>query len=113
AIDALAVSLLWSFRNPAHERRIAAIARELSADLFISVSHEVAAQVGEYERTVATVLNSYIGPASTRYLATTAAQLGELGLRRGQFLIMQANGGVVPHAQAERVPFSTLDSGPT
>ena len=110
-IEALAICLLWSFRNPAHERRLAEIARELAPDLFVSLSCEVSPQLGEYERAVATVINAYIGPASARYLRTTASRLSERGLA-GPFLVMQANGGVIPVGAAERAPLITLDSGP-
>jgi N-methylhydantoinase A len=110
-LEALAICLLWSFRNPVHERRLAEIAREVAPDLFISLSCDVSPQLGEYERTVATVINAYIGPASARYLRTTSARLADQGLRN-PFLIMQANGGVIPVPAAERTPLITLDSGP-
>jgi N-methylhydantoinase A len=110
-IEALAICLLWSFKNPAHERRLAQIAREMAPGLFLSLSSEVSPQLGEYERTVATVINAYIGPNSARYLRDTSARLEEWGLR-SPFLVMQANGGVAPVAAAERTPLVTLDSGP-
>jgi N-methylhydantoinase A len=110
-LEALAICLLWSFRNPAHERRLAEIARELAPDLFLSLSCEVSPQLGEYERTVATVINAYVGPPSARYLRTTAARLADHGLS-GPFLVMQANGGVIPADAAARTPLVTLDSGP-
>ena len=110
-LEALAICLLWSFRNPAHERRLAELVREMAPDLFVSLSCDVSPQLGEYERTVATVINAYIGPASARYLRSTSARLADQGLRN-PFLIMQANGGVIPVAAAERTPLITLDSGP-
>lgn len=110
-IEALAICLLWSFRNPAHERRLAEIAREIAPDLFISLSCEVAPQLGEYERTVATVINAYVGPASSRYLSSTGHRLKQQSLT-SPFLVMQSNGGVSPVSAAERKPLVTLDSGP-
>jgi N-methylhydantoinase A len=110
-VEALAICLLWSFRNPAHEQRLAELAREMAPGLFLSLSSEVSPQLGEYERTVATVINAYIGPASARYLRTTSARLAERRLD-GPFLVMQANGGVSPIETAERTPLVTLDSGP-
>jgi N-methylhydantoinase A len=110
-IEALAICLLWSFRNPTHERRLAEIVREMAPDVFVSLSCEVSPQLGEYERTVATVINAYVGPASASYLRSTGARLAEQGLAN-PFLIMQANGGVIPVAAAERSPLITLDSGP-
>jgi N-methylhydantoinase A len=110
-IEALAISLLWSFRNPAHEQRLAEIAREIKPDLFVSLSCEVAPQLGEYERTVATVINAYVGPASVRYLRDTGERLAARSLA-SPFLVMQSNGGVAPVSAAERRPLVTLDSGP-
>ncbi len=110
-IEALAICLLWSFRNPAHEQRLAAIARELKPGLFVSLSSEVAPQLGEYERTVATVINAYVGPASVRYLRDTGERLAARSLA-SPFLVMQSNGGVAPVSAAERKPLVTLDSGP-
>lgn len=110
-IEALAICLLWSFRNPAHEQRLAEIAREVAPGLFVSLSCEVAPQLGEYERTVATVINAYVGPASSRYLRSTGERLEREALSSA-FLVMQSNGGVSPVSAAERKPLVTLDSGP-
>lgn len=111
-VKAIAVSTLWSFLNPAHERRIGEIVREEAPEVFVSLSSEVSPRLGEYERTVATVINSYIGPASTRYLQRTEEGLRGQGLA-GPFLVMQANGGVIPVDIASRLPVTTLDSGPS
>ncbi len=110
-IEALAICLLWSFRNLAHERRLAEIARQLRPGLFVSLSCDVAPQLGEYERTVATVINAYVGPASVRYLRDTGERLAAKSLA-SPFLVMQSNGGVAPVSAAERKPLVTLDSGP-
>jgi N-methylhydantoinase A len=111
-IDALAISLLWSFRNPVHEEQIAALARNLRPDLFLSLSSQVSPRLGEFERTVAAVLNGYIGPASRRYMIETGRRLRSRGLSN-ELLIMQSHGGVVPVTTAADVPLATLDSGPT
>jgi hypothetical protein len=63
-LDSVAIALLWSFANPTHEQ---ALARTIPG-VFVSRSSEVSPRLGEYERTVATVLNGYVGPASSRYL---------------------------------------------
>jgi N-methylhydantoinase A len=110
-VDAIAIALMWSFRNPAHERRLREIVAEEAPGMFVSVSHETSPRQGEYERTVATVINSYVGPASSRYLEQLADALGERGLGRSPF-IMQANGGVVPVAVARARPLTTIGSGP-
>jgi N-methylhydantoinase A len=110
-VDAIAIALLWSFRNPDHERRLLELVREEAPDLYVSTSSETAPRQGEYERTVATVLNSYVGPASSRYLADLDAAVQARGLRRAPF-IMQSNGGVVPVDIARRFPVQTIGSGP-
>ncbi len=60
-VEAIAISLLWSTANDAHERRLRELVREAAPDLFVSISAEVSPRVGEYERTVATVVNALIG----------------------------------------------------
>jgi len=110
-IDAVAVALLWSFRNDGHERRLRELLHEAAPGLFVSLSCEVSPRQGEYERTVGTVVNSYVGPASSRYLAELERTLADRGLRRAPF-IMQAGGGVVPVSVASRMPMETIGSGP-
>ena len=110
-IDAIAIALLWSFKNPAHEQTLRTLVHELAPELFVSVSSETSPRQGEYERTVATVLNSYVGPASSRYLTKLADAAQERGLQRS-VLIMQAAGGVVPVDVAMRQPVQTIGSGP-
>src|SRR5207244_4491419 len=67
-IESLAVGLLWSFRNPVHERRVREIARSLVPRLPVSLSCEIAPRMGEFERTVTTVVNAFIGPVTERYI---------------------------------------------
>jgi N-methylhydantoinase A/acetone carboxylase, beta subunit len=110
-VEAVAISLLWSFRNPDHERRLAEIVRELAPATFISLSHEVAPRTGEYERTAATVINALVGPASTEYLDRLGDTLADNGLH-GPLLTMQSNGGVVTPEVAKRRPLTLIDSGP-
>jgi N-methylhydantoinase A len=110
-VEALAISLLWSFRNPEHEQRLRELAEELAPDAYVSISSEVSPRQGEYERTVATVLNSYVGPASSRYLTELSEVARELGVERS-VLIMQSAGGVVPVEVAKRHPMQTIGSGP-
>jgi N-methylhydantoinase A len=99
-LDAVAVALLWSFANPAHEKDLA----QAIPDVFVSISAEVSPRLGEYERTVATVLNSYVGPASSRYLSDLESRLAT------PLLVMQSNGGVLPASAA--TPLGIIDSGP-
>jgi N-methylhydantoinase A len=110
-VDAIAIALMWGFRNPAHEERLRELVSEAAPDLFVSISSETSPRQGEYERTVATVINSYVGPASSRYLDDLATELHSHGLQRNPF-IMQSNGGVVPVSVAQRTPVQTIGSGP-
>jgi N-methylhydantoinase A len=110
-VDAIAIALMWGFRNPVHEKRLRELVAEVRPELFVSISSETSPRQGEYERTVATVINSYVGPASSAYLEDLAEELGRHGLGRRPF-IMQSNGGVVPVDVAQRTPVQTIGSGP-
>jgi N-methylhydantoinase A len=99
-LDSIAVALLWSFANPAHEEALA----QAIPDVFVSRSSEVSPRLGEYERTVATVLNGYVGPASSRYLIDLESRLAT------PLLVMQSSGGVLPASSA--TPLGTINSGP-
>ncbi len=110
--DSIAIALLWSIRNDTHERRIEAIIEDLAPGTHISVSSEISPRLGEYERTVATVINAYVGPASSAYITSLSRQLSSAGLRE-PLLVMQSNGGVVDADVARRVPLALIDSGPT
>lgn len=110
-VEAVAIALLWAFHNPAHEQRLRELVAEQAPDVFVSISSETSPRQGEYERTVATVINAYVGPASSRYLAELADAVAQRGLRRAPF-IMQANGGVAPVEAARQLPLRTIGSGP-
>lgn len=110
-IEAVAISLLWSHRNPEHERRLAELVRELAPDVYVSLSCEVAPRTGEYERAVATVINALVGPASTAYLDRLSVELTKRGLH-GPLFVMQSNGGVVTPEVAKTTPLRMIDSGP-
>ncbi|MBI4251816.1 MAG: hydantoinase/oxoprolinase family protein [Candidatus Tectomicrobia bacterium] len=108
-IEALAVGLLWSFRNPAHERQVAALAGREFPGLRVSLSSEVSGRLGEYERTATAVLNAYVGGAMEGYLERLTQRLAQEGLRRPP-LIVQSNGGLTP--AGEVIPVRTIESGP-
>src|ERR1700683_2901922 len=103
-LEGVAVTLLWSFRNPAHERRLGELIAELAPDAFVTLSSEAAPRQGEFERTVAAVINSYVGPASVKYLDGLADRLGAAGFI-GRLSAMAANGGVavMQHARVGSV----------
>jgi N-methylhydantoinase A len=111
-LDSVAVAFLWSFANPEHELAVEKIIRMVAPDVFVSLSCRVSPRLGEFERTVAAVLNGYVGPACTRYLSSMGDRLAADDLQ-APLLVMHSSGGVVPAAAAAEVALGTLDSGPT
>ncbi|WP_375001256.1 hydantoinase/oxoprolinase family protein [Aeromicrobium sp. CTD01-1L150] len=112
-IDSFAVSLLWSFRNPAHEVRVRQIIDEVAgASAYVSLSSEVNPVLGEYERTATTVLNSYLGPVVERYLESLERRLRDEGLA-GRFSVLNSIGGVMSAREASLRGVLLLGSGPT
>ena len=110
-IDALAVSLINSFSDPSHEKRIAEIAGELLPGVPISLSSDVLPELREYERTVTTVANGYVQPQVKRYIETLAGQLREGGVQ-GELAILRSDGGLSSAAAAIASPVTMLLSGP-
>ncbi len=110
-VQAIGVCLLWSFANPAAERTVADTVRRLRPDVFLTLSHEVAPVVGEYERTSTVALNARLGPVVGRYLEALAHGLAEQGFG-GTLLVAQAYGGLLPLEEAARRPVGMIESGP-
>ena len=109
--EAVAVSLLNSFANPAHEQRIKARLREKLPRCFISVSADVLPQIREYERTSTAVINAYVGPVVRAYLESMMEQLSARGLGR-RLLIMQSSGGVISAEAVLERPAEIIECGP-
>jgi len=107
----IAVCLLHSFTNPAHELRVREVAHRVAPGVPVSLSCEVLGELREYERTVATVLNAYAMPAVGSYLGTIERGLREMGIDV-TLRIMQSNGGVISREHGERMPIRMLESGP-
>ncbi len=110
-VEAVAVSLLWSFRNPVNERRVGEILAEELPGIYISLSIEILPQIRVYERNSTTALNAYVGPVLTRYLEQLLQKLASDKFA-GNLLIMQSNGGVMSPEVAQRFASNTLLSGP-
>ena len=110
-VEALAVCLLHSFRNPEHELRIKQLVSQHFPDLVISLSCEVMPEIREYERTSTTVANVYVKPMARTYLNKLNADLRTLGLPRDMF-IMLSNGGITSCAIAGDYPIRLIESGP-
>jgi N-methylhydantoinase A len=110
-IQAVAISLLNSYRNPAHERAVAAIVKREAPGLFVSTSSEISQRFREYERASTTVINAYIAGEVRRYLHEFEALLRQAGFG-GVLYIMQSNGGVAGVGMILRQPVRLLESGP-
>ena len=110
-VEAIAICLLHSYRNPAHEEAAAAVVRDLVPDAFVSVSSAVLPELGEYERTSTTVVNAVIGPVVGRYLASLRQRLTDAGIDV-PVLLMQSNGSVMSLAAARDRPAAIVESGP-
>jgi N-methylhydantoinase A len=110
-IEALAISLMHSYVNPAHEIRIEEIARGLSPGLFISRSSATLPEYREFERTVTTVLNAYVMPAVDRYLGSITNGLMERELP-AELSIVRSDAGIMSIGAAIERPVNTVLSGP-
>ena len=110
-VEGIAISFLWGFVNPAHERRVKELVKEHAPDLFVSCAHELIAKPGEYERTAAAAINCYVGPSTSRYVQRLASATRERGYAH-PLLIMHAAGGVVPAHEVAVAPLFTIGSGP-
>ena len=110
-VESVAISLLFSFTNPVHERRLAELVAEGLPDAEISLSHEVLPRAPEFERTSTTVVNAYVGPRVSRYLDRLTERLHEAGFER-ELLVMQSSGGVMTREYLRQTPIRVLASGP-
>lgn len=105
-IESIAVSLLFSFKNPSHENRVGKILEETRFP--ISLSHKVLPEFREYERMSTTVINAYVSPLMKKYVSHLKACLGPEDLLR----IMQSNGGSISSDRAMTESVRTILSGP-
>jgi N-methylhydantoinase A len=110
-VESVAISLIFSFVNPAHEKRVARIVAEEMPEAHISSSHEVLPRAPEYDRTSTTVVNAYVAPRVTSYLEKLVARLKQAGYKQ-QLMVMQASGGVMTREYIAGSPVRVLASGP-
>jgi N-methylhydantoinase A len=110
-IESLAVVFLFSFVNPAHEKRAREIAAEELPGVDVSLSHEVMPQAPEFERTSTTLVNAYVAPKIKRYLANLERKLAADGYAR-DLLLMQSNGGLMTAGYVADKAVTVLGSGP-
>jgi N-methylhydantoinase A len=111
--ESIAISLLFSFANPANERAV--VDALLTLRLPLSISHEILPEFREYERTSTVVVNAYLQPVMQNYLENLAARLQKPSAHRNSrsaIFVMQSSGGITALATAAREPVRTVLSGP-
>ncbi|MCK6568662.1 MAG: hydantoinase/oxoprolinase family protein [Anaerolineales bacterium] len=111
-VKSIAVCLLNSFENPAHELAIKEIIAKEFPEVSISTSYEVLPQIREYERTSTTVANAYVKPLTESYLRKLSKRLSSLGFG-GRLFIMLSSGGITSVETAAEFPVRIIESGPT
>ncbi len=108
--ESVAIALLFAFRHPDHERRLAAAIRTALPDVPIAASHEVLPVFREYERSSTTTAEAYLRPKVAAYVSRTAAAASQRGIR--SFRIMTSSGGTLGPEQAAQRAASLALSGP-
>lgn len=110
-VEVFAVSLLWAFKNPAHERRIGELIAEEDAEALFTLSSELLPRLGEYRRTVTTAINASLRPVLRTAVRSLETKLRDQGMT-AEPLLMQSNGGLARVAEIDREAASTVMSGP-
>ena len=111
-VESIAVCLINSFENPAHELMIKEIIEKEAPHVSVSVSYHVLPQIREYERTSTTVTNAYVKPLTGSYLARLSGRLESIGCK-GKLFIMLSSGGITSADTAAQFPVRIIESGPT
>lgn len=110
-IESVAISFVWSVLNPEHERRAAAIVKELMPDVLLTIGSELYPQVREYTRTSTAITNAYLGPTLKRYVNAIDGYFQDLGARY-PVRYFQSNGGLaLGEVMTDRSVYA-INSGP-
>ncbi len=110
-VEAIAVCLLHSYLNPAHEERVKEIVARLAPATTLCISAEVLPLINEYERSSTTVINAYVRPIVERYLSRLIGEVQRIGIDV-PLLLMQSNGGLTTAKAAAVTPMHIIESGP-
>jgi N-methylhydantoinase A/oxoprolinase/acetone carboxylase beta subunit len=111
-VESIAVCLINSFENPAHELMLKEMIEKEAPNISISISYRVLPQIKEYERTSTTATNAYVKPLTGKYLSRLAGRLESIGFK-GKLFIMLSSGGVTSVETAAEFPVRIIESGPT
>jgi len=110
-IESIGVCFLWSFQNPTNETKVGKLIRSAHPRMRITLSHELAPFMGEYERVSSTALNARLSPTATSYLERLRALFRKRGFN-GSLLVMLAYGGLVSVEEASKKVVGLIESGP-
>ena len=110
-VESITVSLLHSYANPDHERRLRSIIEEVDAEIPISLSSDILPEFREYERTLVTVMNAYVGPSMRSYLTSFEDKLKAIQISP-HVNIVRSDGGLMSVQRASDSPVHTMLSGP-
>ncbi|MEX2356553.1 MAG: hydantoinase/oxoprolinase family protein, partial [Thermaerobacterales bacterium] len=110
-VEAVAVCFLHSYADAGHEQAVREIAESLGLRLYISLSSDIAPEIGEWERVMTTTANAYIQPIVEGYLGQLRQALTEAG-HRGRFYLMWSDGGLASAGATQAAPIRLLESGP-
>jgi N-methylhydantoinase A/oxoprolinase/acetone carboxylase beta subunit len=110
-VEAVAVCFLFSYLNPAHERRADELVREELPDAFVTTSADIFPQFREFERFTTASMSAFVGPTTGRYLDRLATALEGEGVG-GELRVMMSSGGVASASAAAEKPVTLLLSGP-
>lgn len=110
-IEALTISLMHSYANPAHEQALRKIVAERFPDIPVSLSSDILPEFREYDRAITTVMNDYVRPIMKRYLSRIEDRLRANGVT-ARLHIVRSDGGLMSAAAASERPVHTVLSGP-
>ena len=110
-VEAIAICMLHSYANPAHETRAREIVRQMWPEAYLCTSSEVLPEFREFERFATTTVNASLMPIMDRYLDRFECGVAELGIRIAP-RVMQSNGGAVTPGAVRKLPVNTFFSGP-
>ncbi|HVO93254.1 MAG TPA: hydantoinase/oxoprolinase family protein [Terriglobales bacterium] len=110
-VESVAVCLIFSFMNPAHEQRLRELVREVVPDVQCYLSSETLPQIREYPRLTTTVVNAYVAPMVNRYMHKLEKSLRSRRIVKPLY-IMQSNGGSLTASALRNIPVRMIESGP-